>query len=174
MIHKRGMAAKTDRESMITALAGASEEANGQSPVPGPLNKVTTWQLLARLGCSLQEIVYQPHQPEVLESVGEWSISLLAWLCVGLRQWCIEKDEPSTHTLLATRPHGRGGTGPLLRLRMVVKKNIRGARRAWKEDAAKSMPGPASVLRETCGRHLHHVRASFEGCLLYTSPSPRD
>lgn len=106
-------------------------------------------------------MVYRPLQHHVLEVIREWSMLLLAWLCVGLYEWCVRQVEPSTHSLLATQPPGRGGAGPLLRSRLASKKNIRGARRTWREDGAKWAPGPDSVLRQACSTHLSKVRMTF-------------
>ena len=44
----------------------------------------------------------------------------------------LPSSEPSTHSLLATQPPGRGGAGLLLRSRLAGKRNIRGAQREWK------------------------------------------
>ena len=106
-------------------------------------------------------MVHMPLQYQVLEVVREWSILLLAWLCNGLYEWCMRQVEPSTHSLLATQPQGRGGVGPLLRCRLACKNNIRGARRTWREDGAKWAPGPNSVLRQACSTHLGMVRKRF-------------
>jgi len=133
VISTRGVSARIDHDGFISAMAGACETANCQSPVPGPLDKATTWILLARLGWRLERMVYKPLQHQVLEVVREWGILLLARLCAGLYEWCVRQVEPSTHSLLATQPQGRGGAGPLLRSRLAFKKNIRGARRTWRE-----------------------------------------
>eukprot|EP00974_Lingulodinium_polyedra_P129954 11211991-Lingulodinium_polyedra.AAC.1 len=66
-----------------------------------------------------------PHQPEVLEVVREWRLTLLARLCQGLHQRCIEQDKPSNQTLPGTRPYRRAGAAFLLRTRMVGEKNSR-------------------------------------------------
>eukprot|EP00974_Lingulodinium_polyedra_P016823 1632700-Lingulodinium_polyedra.AAC.1 len=39
--------------------------------------------------------------------------------------------------------------------------NIRGARRAWREDGAKWAPGPDSVLRQACPARLSKVQKRF-------------
>eukprot|EP00974_Lingulodinium_polyedra_P094739 9182964-Lingulodinium_polyedra.AAC.1 len=49
VVGKRGVAASTDRESMISAPAGASKEAKCLSPVPGPVGIVMAWRFLAQL-----------------------------------------------------------------------------------------------------------------------------
>ena len=120
VISTRGLSATIDHTSFLPAMADACEQANCQSPVPGPLDTVTTWTLLTWQGWK-----FRPLQHHVLEVVREWSILLLAWLCVGLYEWCGRQVEPSTHTKLATQPPGRGGAGPLLRSRLALKKNIR-------------------------------------------------
>jgi hypothetical protein len=106
-------------------------------------------------------MVHKPLQHQVLEVVREWGILLLAWLCTGLYEWWVRQVEPSTHSLLATQPQGRGGAGPLLRSRLAFKKNIRGARRTWKHDGAKWAPGSDSVLRQACSTHLGIVQKRF-------------
>ena len=102
-----------------------------------------------------------PLQHHVLQVVQEWSVSLLVWLCVGIYEWCVRQVEPSTHSLLATQLPGHGGAGPLLRSRLAVKRNIRGAQREWRKDGAKCAPGLDSVLRQACSTHLMTVRQTF-------------
>ena len=100
VISTHGLSATIDHTSFLSAMADACEQANCQSPVPGPLDTVTTWTLLTRLGWK-----FRPLQHHVLEVVREWSILLLAWLCVGLNEWCGRQVEPRTHTAdPATRP----------------------------------------------------------------------
>ena len=73
----------------------------------------------------------------------------------------MRQAEPSTLSLLTTHPPGRVEVGPLLRGRLAMKKNIRGARRQWREDGAQWAPGPDSVLRQACLMHLNTVRQTF-------------
>ena len=47
-------------------------------------------------------MVRKPLQHQVLEVVREWSILLLAWLRIGLYEWCARQVEPSAHSLLVT------------------------------------------------------------------------
>ena len=122
---------------------------------------MTTWVLLTQLAWKIEQWVFMPLQSQVLQVVLEWCGLLLAWLCVGVYEWCKRQDEPSTHSLLATKAPGRSGAGPLLRSRLAQKKNIRGARREWREDGAKWTPGSDSVLRQVCGAHLIKVRQTF-------------
>ena len=150
-----------DDDAFLSAMADACKEAECQSPIPGPLEKATTWVRLAELGGKLEQRVYLPEQHHVLQVVREWSLLLLAWLCVGVYEWCVGRVEPSTHSLLATHPPGRGGAGPLLRSRLAVKRNIRGAQREWKKDGAKWAPGPDSAMRQACSTHLMKVRQIF-------------
>ena len=135
-------------DAFLSAMADACKEAECQSPIPGPLDTVTTWVLLTELGWKLEQRVFRPSQHHVLQVVQEWSVLLLAWLCVGVYEWCVRQVEPSTHAMLATRAPGLCGAGPLLRSRLAQKGNIRGALREWKRDGAKSAPGPVSVLRQ--------------------------
>ena len=76
IISTRGVSARIDYDSFISAMVEACETANCQSPVPGPLDKATTWILLARLGWRLEQMVHKPLQHQVLEVVREWSILL--------------------------------------------------------------------------------------------------
>ena len=93
-------------------MAEVCQTTECQSPIPGPSDKVTTWVLLTQLGWQLEERVWLPNQPHVLQVVQEWNGLLIARLCVGVCGWCLRQDEPSTHALLATQAPGRGGAGP--------------------------------------------------------------
>ena len=106
-------------------------------------------------------MVYSPQLQHVTDVFRKWITLLLAWLCTGIYEWCTKQAEPSTNSLLAAQPSGRGGVGPLLRSRLAFKKNIRGARRTWREDGAKWAPGPDSVLRQACSAHLGKVQKVF-------------
>ena len=74
VISTRGVSARIDHDGFISAMAEACETASCRSPVPGPLDKATTWILLARLGWRLEEMVHKPLQHQVLEVVSAWSI----------------------------------------------------------------------------------------------------
>ena len=95
--------------------------------------------------------------------VQECSTSLLAGVCAGVNLWCMRQEEPGTHTLLATHPHGKTCAGPLLRYRIAFKKNIRGVRRLCKTDGARSCPGADSTTRQLCATHVHLTRETFKG-----------
>ena len=58
VISKHGVSASIDHDGFISAMARAYEEANCQSPVPGPLDKATTWIILARVGWRLEQMVH--------------------------------------------------------------------------------------------------------------------
>ena len=53
----------------FSAMADACKEAACQSPIPGPLEKVTTWVLLTELGCKLQQRVCRSLQDHELHVV---------------------------------------------------------------------------------------------------------
>ena len=119
-----------------------------------------TWTLLTRLGwkreqCPYRSGVERQGQLHVLEVVREWSILLLAWLCVGLYEWCGRQVEPSTHTLLATQPPIRS-KGPLLRSRLTQNKNIRGARRTWREMVGCSLMCTTQEKKAAEGQEERH------------------
>ena len=67
-----------DDDAFLSTMADACKAAECQSPIPGPLEKVTTWVLLTELGWKLEQRVFMPLQHHVLQVVQEWSVSLLA------------------------------------------------------------------------------------------------
>ena len=113
-ISARGVSGSMDDDAFLSAMANACKEAECQSPIPWPWDKVTTWVLLTELGWKLDQWVLRHLQHHVLTMVQEWSVLLLAWLRVGVYEWCVRQVEPSTHALLATQAPGRCGAGPLL------------------------------------------------------------
>ena len=154
-ISARGVSASMDDDApFLSAMADACQAAECQSPIPGPLDKVTTWVRLTELGWKmLEQRVFRPEQQHVLQVVQEWSVLLLAWLCVGVYERCVGQVEPSTHALLATQAPGRCGAGPLLRSRLSVKRNIRGARREWKQ----MVRSVRQDLIQCCGKRAPHT-----------------
>ena len=131
-----------DDEAFLSAMADECQEAECQSPIPGPLDPATTWVLLTELGRKLEQMLLRLQRHHLLLVVQEWSVSLLAWLCVGVYDWCGRQVEPSTHALLATQVPGRGGAGPLLRSRLAQKSNIvgnpEGMENRWSELGART------------------------------------
>ena len=123
VIRTGGVSGSLDDDTFRSVMADACKEAECQSPIAGqPLEKATTWVLLARMARKLEQEMHKLVQHHVLPVVQEWSLCLLAWLGAGLCKWCAEQVEPSTHVLLSTQPPGHGGHGPLLRSRLAVKK----------------------------------------------------
>ena len=120
VIDTRGVSGSLDDCPFLSVMADACQEAECRSPIPGPLDTPTTWIILTKLACWLEQ-----SQHDVLQLVQEWSLTLLAWLCAGLYAWCQAQVDPSTHLLLATQRPGRGGQGALLRQRLSVKKHQR-------------------------------------------------
>ena len=88
VISAHGVSASLDDDTFPFVGVDACEEAECQSPMPGPLENPTTWILLTRLGWKLEQRVHRPLQHHVLQVVRDWSLLLLAWLCVGLYEWC--------------------------------------------------------------------------------------
>ena len=113
VINRHGVSGSMNDKNFLSAMADACQDAECRSPVPGPLEKVTTWVLLTQLAWKIEQWVFMPLQSQVLQVVLEWCGLLLAWLCVGVYEWCKRQDEPSTHSLLATKAPGRGGAGRL-------------------------------------------------------------
>ena len=68
-IGSRGVSASIDNEDFLSAMAEVCKDAKCWSPVPGPLDTVTTWILLTRLGWRLEQVVFGPQQHHVLEVV---------------------------------------------------------------------------------------------------------
>ena len=59
-ISAREVSASIDHDGFISAMAGACDDANCRSPVPGPADNVTTWRLLAQLGWRIEHMIYKP------------------------------------------------------------------------------------------------------------------
>ena len=67
-----------DDDAFLSTMADVCKEAECRSPIPGPLDTVTTWVLLTELGWKLEQRVFGPWQHHVLQVLQEWSGWLLA------------------------------------------------------------------------------------------------
>ena len=71
VIRADGASAIIDNDGFAHALSTAWSEANWQSPVPGPLDIVTTWAIIARLVWGLVTRLDSVFAACVLSTVGE-------------------------------------------------------------------------------------------------------
>ena len=80
VIRTRGVSASIHHDGFISVMVEACEAAHCMSPVPGPLDNVTTWPHLASLNWRLEEMDHMPLQYQVLKVVRDWNRLLLTWL----------------------------------------------------------------------------------------------
>ena len=72
-----------DDDAFLSAMADACKAAGCQPPIPGPLDTVTTWELLTQLGQQLEQQVFMPVQHHVLHVVQEWSVLVVSMAVCG-------------------------------------------------------------------------------------------
>ena len=93
-----------DDETFLSVMADTCQDAECRSPVPGPLEKVTTWVLLTQLAWKIEQWVFMPLRSQALQVVQEWCGLLLAWLCVGVAHEARRAQHPLIAGDPATRP----------------------------------------------------------------------